>query len=128
MTLEELNAILPSVCQKDTCYKPYAWAWAQNNPLWGHSVVAALLVQDFFGGDIMQVKVAGWASDLMYHYYNRLPDCKDVDLTVAQFDGQRWHTISVPVRVRRTRLSQNPQVKKRYLKLKRRLQKSLKPR
>jgi len=58
-----------------------AAAWSAQNPSWGQCAVTALLVQDILGGGLVRTVVDGFGS----HYYNRLPDGRELDLTRSQF-------------------------------------------
>ena len=67
-------------CAQTSCYPE------QYDPgkslLDGHCGAVASLVQGIFGGDI----VTGKINDAP-HYWNRLPDGREVDLTSCQFGG-----------------------------------------
>ncbi len=53
--------------------------WSLDNPSKGQCGVTALVVNDFFGGEILKTKTTiGW------HYYNRINN-KRFDLTKSQF-------------------------------------------
>lgn len=52
------------------------------SPLMGHCVVVSLMVQGMFGGDILKGRVHGYP-----HFWNRLPDGREIDLTSCQFGG-----------------------------------------
>ncbi|QLY81551.1 YunG family protein [Clostridium intestinale] len=53
--------------------------WTSNNPANGQCGVTSLVVNDFFGGDILKTKTSeGW------HYYNRIGN-KRYDFTDSQF-------------------------------------------
>ena len=54
--------------------------WSAINPAWGQCAVTALVIQDMFGGELQRCVFQG-----MTHYWNRLPDGTNVDLTVCQF-------------------------------------------
>jgi hypothetical protein len=55
--------------------------WSEDNPSFGQCAVTALMVQDLFGGELMRTSVESYGS----HYYNRMRDGTDVDLTSGQF-------------------------------------------
>jgi len=84
-TLEELAYILRLVTQADTSISPERWQ--SVNPLWGHGDVVALIVQDYFGGDLLgaQLYQLPEFASIGKHYWNRLPDGQEVDLTERQF-------------------------------------------
>jgi hypothetical protein len=54
-------------------------AWSPSNPAQNHCSVTSLVVQDYFGGDILTTQTLGGT-----HFYNRI-DGKMWDLTVSQF-------------------------------------------
>jgi len=53
-----------------------------RSPLAGHCSIVALMVRGMFGGVIVTGLV-----DETRHYWNRLPDGREVDLTSCQFGG-----------------------------------------
>ena len=55
-------------------------AWSKANPAKNHCSVTALIVQDYFGGEILTTKTVGGT-----HFYNSISG-KKWDLTVSQFD------------------------------------------
>lgn len=63
---------------RDTSADPEGWT--PDNPTHGHCAVAALIVQDVFGGDLLRCPIPGGS-----HYWNRLPDGSELDLTAGQF-------------------------------------------
>jgi len=54
--------------------------WSTSLPARGHCAVSALIVQDRLGGDLLRAVVCGES-----HYWNRLPDGTEIDLTRGQF-------------------------------------------
>lgn len=54
-------------------------SWSADNPAKNHCSVTALIVQDYFGGDILNTQTVGGT-----HFYN-LIDGTRWDLTVSQF-------------------------------------------
>ena len=58
-----------------------AASWSALNPSQGQCAVTALLVQDIWGGQLIRTVVEGQSS----HYYNLLPDGRELDLTRGQF-------------------------------------------
>lgn len=47
--------------------------------------MTALVVQDILGGDLIIAEVHEEGVQIGYHYWNRLPDGSEVDLTADQF-------------------------------------------
>src|SRR6185436_2099938 len=64
--------------------------WSPENPARGQCGVTALVVQEHLGGDLLLADVANAdGSRQGVHYFNRLPDGTEVDLTREQFlDGE----------------------------------------
>lgn len=54
--------------------------WSEENPARGQCGVTALVIQDFFGGDILKTPVDG-----LWHFYNRIGMTR-FDFTASQFD------------------------------------------
>jgi len=77
-TMEELRCALINSWCKETAHKNGQAKWKPNNPALGQCAVTALVVQDYFGGDIVYCMHKS-------HYWNRLPDGTEIDLTRSQF-------------------------------------------
>jgi hypothetical protein len=75
---EDLRQLLLSAWQADTSFAPDQWSAA--NPALGQCAVTALIVQDLFGGELMR-----GCLDEGSHYWNRLPNGQEVDLSSGQF-------------------------------------------
>ena len=83
-------------------------AWCPENAALGQCAVTALIVQDLLGGDLIRSKVAQDVS----HYWNRLPDGNELDLTRSQFDSFR---LVAPIEVRtREYVLSFPDTQRRY--------------
>jgi len=63
--------------------------WTPSNPALGQCAVTALVLQDYYGGDLVRVPVHKSS-----HYWNRLDGC-DIDLTEGQFAAlpDRTHAV-----------------------------------
>ena len=67
-------------------------AWPADNPSRGQCGVAALVVNDLLGGQLMKGEVyrdGVWAD---FHWWNRLPGGFEVDLTRDQFSARETVT------------------------------------
>ena len=73
----ELFRVLKMVWSEDT--SGGSTGWSRDNPAKNHCSITSLIVQDYFGGDILTTKTAGGT-----HFYNSI-DGKRWDLTVSQF-------------------------------------------
>lgn len=63
------------------CAETAQGKWSEDCPSLNQCAVTALVVQDYFGGDLLRCKMTNGDS----HYWNRLPDNTEADLTEAQF-------------------------------------------
>lgn len=63
--------------------------WTKKNPLHGHCAVVALLVQENFGGEFLRASLLDMKGyeQMQSHYWNRLRNGSEVDLTAGQFRG-----------------------------------------
>jgi hypothetical protein len=69
-----IDGALRASWSADTSYWPDTWT--PERPSIGQCAVTALIVQDQLGGDIIVAEVAD-----DFHFWNRLPDGTEVDLT-----------------------------------------------
>lgn len=87
---EELSEIFDLVlasCSRETSSDPANWT--EDNPLYGHCAIVAIIINGIFGGKILRaslLKVKGYEK-MSSHYWNRLPNGVEVDLTSGQFKG-----------------------------------------
>lgn len=79
-------------CNPDSYY-------CRKSPLTGHCAAVAYMVQGMFGGEIVTGRVQGWQ-----HYWNRLPDGTEVDLTSCQFGGDGYTPFKKGRKVKRNGL------------------------
>lgn len=90
-TIEEIEHILRASWAADTC-SPDDLArapWTSENPAWGQCDVTALVVHDILGGDLTLGEVYLGDEKQGFHWWNRLANGVEVDLTREQFrDGQ----------------------------------------
>ncbi|MFJ5551421.1 hypothetical protein [Streptomyces sp. NPDC093225] len=99
--LLDLDTALRTSWAADTSTPPElsGIGWSPDNPSWGHCDITALLVHDLFGGDLVvgEVDVDGTAEG--YHWWNRLPNGVELDLTREQF--RRGERVTAPRVVQR---------------------------
>lgn len=103
IALADLAEALEKSWARETSNDPNSWR--PDNPAWGQCAVTALVVQDYFGGHLLNAKNAG-----VSHYWNRLDNGAVIDLTKIQFDvyeptairlSDRTYMLSFPDTVRR---------------------------
>lgn len=92
--------------------------WSENNPAWGQCVITALIIQDIYGGELLRATVNNGIS----HYWNRLPNGKEIDLTRIQFN--EFKIDSEPIVRDREYVLSFPDTKERYELLKERFTKN----
>lgn len=63
---------------EDTCYPGILDQWSKETPAVGQSAITALVVQDYFGGDILHC-------DLYNHDWNLIPEIGEIDLARGRF-------------------------------------------
>ncbi|WP_430365587.1 YunG family protein [Trinickia sp. NRRL B-1857] len=74
----ELYRVISRVWSADTSSP--TGAWSPSNPAQNHCSITALVVQDYFGGEILCTRTTGGT-----HFYNVI-DGKKWDITVSQFN------------------------------------------
>ena len=115
----EFRTILRRICDAKTSYCPKDWK--PENPLYGHCTIVSLLAQDIYGGELLRVKLP----PRDWHWWNRLPNGKEVDFTREQY-GSSCPAFSTPeVRQRKPLLAHSVRTARRYLLLKRRFLQAL---
>ena len=70
--------------------------WSPENPARGQCVVSSLVVQDYFGGDIVRYAVTGDGVDET-HYFNVLDDGTVLDTTRSQYKDKKVNMIEKPI-------------------------------
>ena len=89
--LRQFKTQLEQAAGPDTAYDPEAWeARRQECPLAEHCNAAAWVVQQRYGGEILMTKMP----DGSRHFWNRLPDGREVDLTGDQYGGDGLTPVS----------------------------------
>jgi len=78
MLIEKLEKAIRESWDRDTCYPGCADQWTPENPAWGQCAITALIVQDYLGGELLYCQHN-------HHYWNLLPDQREVDFTRFQF-------------------------------------------
>ncbi|MEK9159059.1 MAG: hypothetical protein AAB673_03590 [Patescibacteria group bacterium] len=126
-TVEELRYLLRLIVDAQTSHAPEQWK--PENPFRGHCIVVSLIVQDFFGGDLLCASLQGLRFEGSVilagcHCWNHLPDGAEVDLTIEQF-GEAKLDFPPPERRYRNYLLSMEYTKTRYELLRSRLDKIL---
>jgi hypothetical protein len=88
----------------DTCDTHDTNDWHPGNPSRGQCGVSALIIQEILGGDLLVADVLFPSGEPQgVHYWNRLPNGVEWDLTREQFlDGEAVQAPTPVVRTRRT--------------------------
>ena len=85
LTIDVLRPVLRAAWGPDTCDPHDLPDWRPDNPARGQCGVTALVVHDLFGGELILGEVLVDGARTGSHYWNRLPDGTEVDLTAEQF-------------------------------------------
>ena len=103
MTLEAVILALRESWGPDTCAPEDVADWTPDNPARGQCATTALVLHDFFGGSLVvgEVIVSGERTPIDFHWWNRLPDGEQVDITLEQF-GQHEQVVGAMDVVRPT--------------------------
>ena len=82
MNIEKIKETLLECYSKDLCYPKVQNEWNENNKCFGMCAITALIINDYFSGDICKIHVDG-----ISHYFNLIED-KIIDLTKDQFNHE----------------------------------------
>ena len=94
---------------RDTSYEPDRWS--DDNPAWGQCAVTALVIQDYFGGELVRATDGADTT----HFWVVVAG-EDVDLTLEQFDPVPIWTEG-PTAVDREYVLAWPETRRRYEEL-----------
>ena len=87
-TLDEVTVALRASWCRETCDPGDVADWTPANPARGQCGPTALVLHDLFGGDLLLAEVLlPDGSRQGVHWWNRLPDGREVDLTREQFSS-----------------------------------------
>ena len=122
LSIEKFKHILYSCYDSSTAYEATKKIWSKENRFLGQCVVTALLVQEYFGGDIKR----GYIPEMnMSHYWNYI-DSKKVVLTIEQMGDISDVKIKDITTKSRNNLLENDSISTRYFLLKERVEKRIK--
>ena len=82
MKIKQLQQALLNSYSQDLCYEKVRNHWTEENKALGMCAITALIVNDYFKGQIAKIKVDG-----ISHYFNII-DNKIIDLTKNQFKSE----------------------------------------
>jgi len=85
ITADELREHFLAAWGPDTCDPDSSDTWTPDNPSRDQCGMTALVVQDVLGGELILAEVHVDGAKIGHHYWNRLPDGTEVDLTGDQF-------------------------------------------
>ena len=94
-TLSRLRPVMRQAWGPDTCDPSDLPDWHAGNPARGQCGVTALVIHDLLGGDLILGEVYDHGARRGFHYWNRLPDGTEVDLTRDQFSPEETVTAGV---------------------------------
>lgn len=85
MELEVVVLALRESWGPDTCSPEDVSDWSTANPARGQCATTAVVLHDYFGGSLVRGEVIVQGERVDFHWWNRLPDGKEVDITREQF-------------------------------------------
>lgn len=112
--LESLTSAIRASWSADSAVR----ASANTHPSAGQCAVSSLIVQDYLGGELLRSIVAGES-----HYWNRLPDGTEVDVSRDQFDS--FESELPPSARDREYVLSFPDTRRRYLLLRAKVEERL---
>ncbi len=127
LTLKQLEKAIRNSWGRDTCYYKFIWDDKHQPESAGHCRVVALIVNDYFGGKFLFSRVIGNPKSIKYnytHYWNVLPEGKEVDFTKDQFPKNL--KLTKPRILSRTQMIDNTKIERTYSILKKRVAKFIK--
>lgn len=127
MTPEELRKILRKCWSRETAGDP--WGWKPENPAWTQCVPSALVAQDIFGGKIVQGEARIEEMCILEdHFWNKLPDGREIDFTKEQFPESTIITkLKIIKNTEAIRPCLHPRVRKRYAVLRLAIENQIQP-
>ncbi|MFC5147738.1 YunG family protein [Streptomyces aureoversilis] len=83
--LTDIERAVRSSWDADTCTPEYRSRWTPDNPARDQCGVTAMVLNDLLGGELIrgEVRVDGVQTD--FHWWNRLGEGVEIDLTREQF-------------------------------------------
>ena len=117
MDFKYLQELLSKCYTKDLCYPKVAKNWSENNKCYGMCAITALIVNDYFNGELGKIRVED-----ISHYFNII-NGKIIDFTASQFKHEIDYS-NFELADRNSML-QNENTKLRYSILKNRLESTL---
>jgi hypothetical protein len=86
-TLSDIEGALRASWAADTCSPDDLdrAGWQPDNPAWGHCDITTLLLHDLLGGDLVVGEVHLDGAQHGFHWWNRLANGVELDLTREQF-------------------------------------------
>ena len=114
MKINELRKLLITAW----CAETAKGKWREDVPSMNQCAVTALVVQDYFGGDLMRRPL----NDGDSHYWNRLPNGEEIDLTYDQFFYTQQYDVGGAIIRTREYVLSYPDTKLRYELLKKRVE------
>jgi len=121
VSLKQLESAVKKSFSCETCHFKFLWDDKSLPLSAGHCRVVSLIVQDYFGGEIVYSYVKG--NRKWDHYWNKFPSGKEIDLTFDQFPNGVYFV--KPVVLSREKVLSSKITQRGYKILKRRVKKIL---
>ncbi|MFD8571064.1 hypothetical protein [Streptomyces sp. NPDC059639] len=85
LLLTDIERAVRASWDAETCTPEYRARWTGENPARDQCGVTALVVNDLVGGDLLRGEVHVDGAWVDYHWWNRLGEGLEIDLTREQF-------------------------------------------
>jgi len=119
ITRQDIETAVRAAWSRDTCDPVDVDDWSAENPARGQCGTTALTVNDLLGGELLVAEVLRTDGTRQgVHWWNRLPDGTEIDLTREQFAS---HEVIQQPRVLQRPSELPRRAAEQYLTLKRRV-------
>jgi hypothetical protein len=85
MNVADVMTALRESWGPDTCAPEDVAHWTPNNPARGQCATTAVVLHDYFGGCLVRGEVIVDGHKVDFHWWNCLPDGRQIDATIEQF-------------------------------------------
>lgn len=97
LLLTDIERAVRASWDADTCTPEYRSRWTTDNPARDQCGVTAMVLNDLLGGELLRGEVLVDGAWVDYHWWNRLGEGLEIDLTREQFAPHEIVTAGVVV-------------------------------
>ncbi|MEV7536139.1 hypothetical protein ACFRFJ_09795 [Streptomyces hydrogenans] len=92
LLLSDIERAVRDSWSAETCTPEFRSRWTEDNPARDQCGVTAMVVNDLLGGELLRGEVHVDGARVDYHWWNRLGEGVEVDLTREQFGPEETVT------------------------------------